>query len=89
MFCGEKLKEEGPFFFDAEEGGICCGACQSRRDQTPMTPGQVRWMRNALTTGSAAWINTPEMTAPFTALKDYVERRLGRRIKSSAMLPKD
>ena len=52
-------------------------------------PGQVRWMRNALTTGSAAWVNTPETTAPFTALKDYVERRLGRRIKSSAMQPKD
>ena len=24
VFCGEKLKEEGPFFFDAEEGGVCC-----------------------------------------------------------------
>ena len=22
VFCGEKLKEEGPFFFDAEEGGV-------------------------------------------------------------------
>jgi DNA repair protein RecO (recombination protein O) len=46
-------------------------------------------MRKALTTGSASWINTPEETAPFSLLRDYTERRLGRRIKSAAMLPKD
>ena len=45
-------------------------------------------MRQALNAGSAGWINTPEAQAPFTLLKDYVERRLGRRIKSAAMLPK-
>lgn len=88
VFCGKKPEEEGPFFFDAEEGGICCGACHTRRDQTPLIPGQVRWMRQALTTGSAAWVNTEDMQAPFTVLKDYVERRLGRRIKSAAMLPR-
>jgi DNA repair protein RecO (recombination protein O) len=44
-------------------------------------------MRNALTTGSAGWVNTPEETAPFSLLRDYTERRLGRRIKSATMLP--
>lgn len=88
VFCGKKPEEEGPFFFDAEEGGICCGSCHTRRDQTPLIPGHVRWMRQALTTGSAAWVNTEDMQAPFTVLKDYVERRLGRRIKSAAMLPR-
>ena len=88
VFCGEKLKEEDPVFFDAEEGGVCCGACRTRRDQVPLTPGQLRWMRQALTAGSASWVNTPEASAPFSLLKDYVERRLGRRIKSAAMLPK-
>ena len=46
-------------------------------------------MRQALTAGSASWVNTPDAQAPFALLKDYVERRLGRRIKSAAMLPKD
>ena len=87
--CGKKLEEEGPFFFDAEEGGVCCGNCRNRRDQAPLSPAQLRWMRQALTTGSAAWVNTADATAPFSQLKDYVERRLGRRIKSAAMLPKE
>ena len=73
----------------AEEGGVCCGTCRSRQNQTPLTSGHIRWMRQALTTGSASWVNTPDAAAPFSVLKDYVERRLGRRLKSSSMLPKE
>ena len=89
VFCGKAPEEGAPLFFDAEEGGICCGACQSRRDQTPLTPGQIRWMRRALASGSANWVNAPDAQAPFSLLTDYVERRLGRRLKSGAMLPKE
>jgi len=46
-------------------------------------------MRQALTAGSASWVNTGDATAPFTILRRYVEQRLGRRIKSAAMLPKE
>ena len=70
-------------------GGICCGSCHSRRDQIPLTPSQVRWMRQALTSGSAGWVNTPDASAPFSVLRNYVEHRLGRRIRSTAMLPKE
>ena len=89
VFCGKKPEENAPLFFDAEEGGICCENCRSRRDQAPLAPGQIRWMRKALTTGSAGWVNAPGETAPFSLLRDYTERRLGRRIKSASMLPKE
>ena len=87
VLCGKQLPENGPFFFDTEEGGLCCDTCQSRRDQTPLTAAQVRWMRMALTTGSAGWVNVPDATAPFVPLRRYVEQRLGRRLKSASMLP--
>ena len=89
VFCGQKPDEAKSLFFDAEEGGVCCSGCQSRHDQMPLTAGQLRWMRQALTTGSASWVNTGDATAPFTILRRYVEQRLGRRIKSAAMLPKE
>ena len=88
VFCGKKAEGDEPVFFDAEEGGVCCGACRHSREQVPLSAGQLLWMRRALTVGSAGWVNTPDATAPFSLLKDYVERRLGRRVKSAAMLPK-
>ena len=86
VLCGKRL-EDPPFFFDAEEGGLCCGDCRRSRTQVPVSPEQVRWMRNALTVGSASWVNTPEMEAPFQLLRSYTEGRLGRRLKPGAMLP--
>ena len=48
-----------------------------------------RWMRRALTVGSASWVNSPEAYAPFPVLRAYVEQRLGRRVRSAALLPED
>ena len=84
--CGRTLQEP-PFFFDAEEGGLCCGGCHLSRAQVPVSPEQVRWLRKALTVGSASWVNTPEAEAPFHLLRAYVEGKLGRRLKSGALLP--
>ena len=36
VFCGKKPEDNAPLFFDAEEGGICCSECRSRRDQAPL-----------------------------------------------------
>jgi DNA repair protein RecO (recombination protein O) len=44
-------------------------------------------MRHALTVGSASWVNSPEAEAPFALLRSYVEGKLGRRLKSGALLP--
>jgi len=85
--CGKRLGEEPPFFFDAEEGGLVCGDCRRSRSQVPLSPEQLRWMRHALTVGSASWVNTPEAEAPFELLRSYVESKLGRRLKPGALLP--
>ncbi len=89
VLCGKSLGEEPPLFFDAAEGGLCCGSCRRMKEQIPLSPEQVRWMRRALTAGSASWVNTPDAEAPFAVLRAYVEEKLGRRLKSSALLPED
>ena len=87
--CGKPLGEEPPFFFDAEEGGLCCGNCRRSREQVPLSAEQVRWMRRALVSGSASWVDTEDAKAPFPVLRAYVEGKLGRRIKSASQLPQE
>ena len=96
VLCGERAGEDGPFFFDLEEGGLCCAACREKKKrlmtpgefrQTALTPQQVRWMREMLQRGSSTWIDTQEAYAPYSLLRKYVEGRLGRRIRSAALLP--
>ena len=86
VLCGRR-PEEPPFFFGAEEGGLICGDCRRSRSQVPLSPEQLRWMRRALTVGSASWVNTPDAEAPFDLLRSYVESKLGRRLKPGALLP--
>ncbi len=86
VLCGRR-PEEPPFFFGAEEGGLICGDCRRSRSHVPLSPEQLRWMRHALTVGSASWVNTPEAEAPFDLLRSYVESKLGRRLKPGALLP--
>lgn len=59
------------------------------RDCQPISQAQLSWMRQALRSGSASWVNTLEAHAPFSLLRSYVEERLGRRIRSGALLPGD
>ena len=87
--CGKRIPEEGPFWFDAAEGGVCCRDCGKEKSQVPLAPEQVRWMRSALNAGSASWVDSPSAWAPFPVLRNYVEQRMGRRIRSAASLPSD
>ena len=87
VLCGKSLAGEAPLFFDALEGGLVCRDCRRSAQQIPLSPEQVRWMRNALVSGSASWVNTPDACAPFPVLRSYVEQRLGRHFHSSVFLP--
>ena len=90
VLCGKAVGEESPVFFDVEEGGVCCATCRpSAGRAVPLSPEQLRWMRRALTTGSASWVNTPDAEAPFPLLRAYVESKLGRKLKSGALLPEE
>ncbi len=96
VLCGKRMGEEGPFFFDQEEGGLCCGECEERKRRAgkggrekaeAVTAQQVRWMREALQGGASSWVDRPDSCAPFALLRRYTEKRLGGRIRSSALLP--
>jgi len=96
VHCGKRMEETGPFFFDTEAGGLCCGECREelsreekpgRKLPEPLGFQQVRWMREALTSGSASWTDSPGSQAPFALLRRYTEGRLGRKIRSGTLLP--
>lgn len=84
--CGRRLAEDEAVFFDPEGGGLVCRACR-KEGQTPVARAQADWMRMALSTGSAGWLATPDCYPPFTLLRDFVERRLDRPVRSASMLP--
>ena len=88
VFCGKVLEENAPFRFDPEEGGLVCRNCRPLPAQFPVALEQVRWMRMALSSGSASWVDSPEAYAPFPVLRAYVEQKLGRRFRAAASLPK-
>ena len=66
---------------------MCCPDC-FRKGMAALSPEQTRWMRHALQVGSASWVDTEEAQAPYPLLRDYVERRLDRPLRSASMLPK-
>ena len=73
----------------AEENRHVSGTDFQDKNCMPISEAQLKWMRQALRSGSASWVNSPEAYAPFSLLRSYVEERLGRRIRSSALLPGD
>ena len=86
--CGKRLSDDEPVFFDLNEGGLSCQDCHVP-GQTAIASAQAKWMRMALQSGTAAWVNTSDCYAPYTMLRAFVENRLDRRIRAAAMLPKD
>ncbi len=89
VFCGRRVEDVQPLFFDTEEGGVCCADCRQGRAQTALSLPQLRWMQMALRSGSSAWVNSPDAAAPFHLLRSFVELRLGRKIRSASQLPPD
>lgn len=60
-----------------------------RRMQQPIAAEQVAWLRMALRSGSASWVNSAERYAPLALMRAYVEMRLDQPVRCAAMLPKE
>lgn len=102
--CGTDMLEAASAWFDHEDGGLCCQACreaemqQLRLNKVPYRPSEsmvmvtkaeMDWMRMALQSGSAGWVDTAGQYAPMKLLRHYVERALDQPVRSGDMLPKD
>ncbi len=86
--CGQMIPESASTWFDVDEGGVICKDCHLH-GHIPLSAAQRAWMRTMLRQGSAAWVDSPDMMAPFKLLRQYAERRLDRPVRAADMLPND
>ena len=88
VHCQRRLDEGESTWFDQMAGGLVCRDCRLQ-SYPAVSAAQARWMRHMLTQGSAAWVDSPEMIAPFRLLRGYVESRLDKPVRAAAMLPEE
>ena len=87
--CGRHLTEgETGILLTWPRADCAARPAMSGQGTVPLAAGQARWMRQSLLGGASTWVNTPEAYAPYVLLRDFVERRLDRPLRSAAMLPK-
>ena len=55
----------------------------------PLAAAQLAWMKMALRSGSASWVNETDCYAPTALMREYVEMRLDQPVRSAGMLPKE
>ena len=83
--CGRRLEDEEIRLMDIEEGGLLCANCQSSlRPARPVSPAQVRWMRDVLQRGIDK-TNLPEADAPGAVLGEYVETRMEKPLRHEGL----
>ena len=88
VHCGKRLTEAESTWFDHAEGGLTCRECHLQ-SHTPVSAAQAAWMRQMLTQGSAAWVDSPDCAAPYRLLRKYVEGKLDRPVRAADMLPEE
>ena len=88
VHCQRRIAAGESTWFDLTEGGLVCRDCR-QPVHVPISAAQVNWLRTMLTTGSAGWVDSPEMMAPYRLMRQYIELRLDKPVRSAAMLPKE
>ena len=87
VHCQRRIADGESTWFDLTEGGLVCRDCRLPV-HVPISAAQVNWLRTMLTTGSAGWVDSPEMMAPYRLMRQYIELRLDKPVRSAAMLTK-
>ena len=83
--CGKKMEDREIRLMDIENGGLLCAACAERwADALPVTPEEVRWMRDVLAVGIDKTA-LPDACAPGPLLARYVESRLEKGVKNRGL----
>lgn len=89
--CGKPVGE--PIRFDVQEGGVCCGKCDTAG--VLLSETSLAWLREAQSKGAFVlagrralpMVETPETAeAPFQVMRSHVEHRLEKHITSSRFL---
>ena len=85
--CGQTIAPDAAAWLDPAEGGLCCADCREK-GMRPVSAAQIAWMRMAIASGSASWVDTPERHAPLEALRAFAEFGLDVPLRAASMLPK-
>ena len=83
--CGRRMEDDEIRLLDIEEGGLLCANCQSSlHPARPVTPAQVRWMRDVLQRGIDK-TDLPPSDAPGAVLGEYVETRMEKPLRHEGL----
>lgn len=83
--CGKRLEDAEIRLMDIENGGLLCKSCSSSLTQArPVSPAQVRWMRDVLSRGIDKTA-LPASDAPGALLAAYVESRLDKAVPGGGL----
>lgn len=83
--CGKRMEDGEIRLMDIENGGLLCAACAERWTAAlPVTPEEVRWMRDVLNVGIDKTA-LPDADAPGALLARYVESRLEKNVKNRGL----
>ncbi len=83
--CARKIEDEEIRLFDVENGGLLCDKCHTGLTQAyPVSPDQVRWMRDVLSRGIDK-TDQPPQAAPGPLLAAYVALRLEKNITQDGL----
>ena len=90
VHCGKELADSDIRLMDTQSGGLICSSCaQTQADPKqmtarPVTPAQVRWMRDVLARGIEK-TGCPPQDAPAALLSLYVEERLEKPVRHKGL----
>lgn len=82
VHCGNLIPEGVSAGFELQEGGLVCPECGRGPGTVSLSAAQIKWLRMAIRSGSAAWVDTPDCHAPLHLLRRFVQDRVSAPMKA-------